>query len=198
MRVFVAGATGVLGRALLPQLTTAGHEVIGMARTPERAALKMENIARSPYGPVCLLRIAAFLSADAWHTQQSVLALKRGLLPIIGEGANYVSQIHAFAAAQAVLCALANPDAAQGETFHVSDDEPAPMRDIFPYVAKLLHAPAPRHVSPFIARTIVGACTVELLTASYRMSNAKINRALGFTPRFPSYRESWQEVLREL
>jgi nucleoside-diphosphate-sugar epimerase len=37
MRVLVAGATGVLGRQLLPLLTSVGHEVIGLARTPERA-----------------------------------------------------------------------------------------------------------------------------------------------------------------
>lgn len=38
MRVFVAGATGVIGRALLPQLRDAGHEVVGMTRSEERAS----------------------------------------------------------------------------------------------------------------------------------------------------------------
>jgi nucleoside-diphosphate-sugar epimerase len=38
MRVFVAGATGVIGRRLVPLLRNAGHEVIGMVRSPERAA----------------------------------------------------------------------------------------------------------------------------------------------------------------
>lgn len=38
MRVFVAGATGVIGRRLLPALRAAGHEPIGMTRSPERAA----------------------------------------------------------------------------------------------------------------------------------------------------------------
>jgi 2-alkyl-3-oxoalkanoate reductase len=33
MKVFVAGATGVLGRALLPQLVAGGHEVVGMTRS---------------------------------------------------------------------------------------------------------------------------------------------------------------------
>lgn len=33
MKVFVAGATGVIGRQLVPLLESAGHEVIGMART---------------------------------------------------------------------------------------------------------------------------------------------------------------------
>ncbi|MEX2107198.1 MAG: NAD(P)-dependent oxidoreductase [Solirubrobacterales bacterium] len=37
MRVFVAGATGAIGRPLVPQLVAAGHEVIGMTRREERA-----------------------------------------------------------------------------------------------------------------------------------------------------------------
>lgn len=36
MRVLVAGATGVVGRRLLPILTSAGHEVVGLARSPKR------------------------------------------------------------------------------------------------------------------------------------------------------------------
>ena len=35
MRVIVAGATGVLGRATMPQLRAAGHEVRGFARHPD-------------------------------------------------------------------------------------------------------------------------------------------------------------------
>ena len=38
MRVFVAGATGAIGRPLVPRLLAAGHEVAGMTRSPERAA----------------------------------------------------------------------------------------------------------------------------------------------------------------
>jgi nucleoside-diphosphate-sugar epimerase len=38
MRVFVAGATGVIGRVLVPMLREAGHEVVGMTRSDERAA----------------------------------------------------------------------------------------------------------------------------------------------------------------
>jgi 2-alkyl-3-oxoalkanoate reductase len=37
MRVFVAGATGAIGRPLIAQLREAGHEVVGTTRSPERA-----------------------------------------------------------------------------------------------------------------------------------------------------------------
>jgi 2-alkyl-3-oxoalkanoate reductase len=37
VRVFVAGATGAIGRPLIPKLLAAGHEVTGMTRAEERA-----------------------------------------------------------------------------------------------------------------------------------------------------------------
>jgi 2-alkyl-3-oxoalkanoate reductase len=37
MRVFVAGATGAIGRPLIPKLVAAGHDVTGMTRSEERA-----------------------------------------------------------------------------------------------------------------------------------------------------------------
>ncbi|GAB2681335.1 NAD-dependent epimerase/dehydratase family protein [Nocardia goodfellowii] len=39
MRIFLAGASGVLGTRLVPLLIAAGHEVAGMTRSPEKARL---------------------------------------------------------------------------------------------------------------------------------------------------------------
>src|SRR4051794_11782531 len=39
MKVFVAGATGVLGRLLVPQLVAQGHEVVGMTRSASKQDL---------------------------------------------------------------------------------------------------------------------------------------------------------------
>jgi 2-alkyl-3-oxoalkanoate reductase len=36
MKAFVAGATGVIGRELVPQLVARGHEVVGMTRTASK------------------------------------------------------------------------------------------------------------------------------------------------------------------
>jgi nucleoside-diphosphate-sugar epimerase len=42
MRVLVAGATGAIGRQLLPQLVEGGHQVVGMTRSPDKAPLIRE------------------------------------------------------------------------------------------------------------------------------------------------------------
>ena len=42
MKVFVAGATGALGRRLVPRLVAQGHDVTGMTRTPDKEAALRE------------------------------------------------------------------------------------------------------------------------------------------------------------
>jgi nucleoside-diphosphate-sugar epimerase len=42
MRVFVAGATGVIGKQLVPRLVAAGHEVQGMTRSESKQAMLRE------------------------------------------------------------------------------------------------------------------------------------------------------------
>ncbi len=42
MRVFVAGATGAIGKQLVPRLVAAGHEVVGMTRSESKRALLRE------------------------------------------------------------------------------------------------------------------------------------------------------------
>jgi len=68
MRVFVAGATGVIGRRLLPALSAAGHEPIAMTRSPEKAAaLKddgIEAVVCDAYDAPGLARAVADARAD--------------------------------------------------------------------------------------------------------------------------------------
>jgi nucleoside-diphosphate-sugar epimerase len=47
MRVFVAGATGAIGRQLVPRLVEAGHEVHGMTRSESKKAL-LDELAAVP------------------------------------------------------------------------------------------------------------------------------------------------------
>ncbi len=47
MKIFVAGATGVLGRALVPQLVARDHEVVGMTRSASKQDL-VRNLGARP------------------------------------------------------------------------------------------------------------------------------------------------------
>ncbi len=47
MKIFVAGATGVIGRRAVRELVAAGHDVTALARTPEKAEL-VESMGATP------------------------------------------------------------------------------------------------------------------------------------------------------
>ena len=42
MRIFVAGATGAVGRRLVPRLVRAGHSITGLTHTPSKAGFVRE------------------------------------------------------------------------------------------------------------------------------------------------------------
>jgi uncharacterized protein YbjT (DUF2867 family) len=69
VRVFVAGATGVIGIRLVPLLVAAGHEVAGMTRSPEKAeplrALGAEPIVCNVYDAEELSAVVVSFAPDA-------------------------------------------------------------------------------------------------------------------------------------
>ncbi len=69
MRVFVAGASGVLGRALLPALRAAGHQPIAMTRSPAKAealgAQGVETVVCDAYDAERFSRVVGDARADA-------------------------------------------------------------------------------------------------------------------------------------
>jgi nucleoside-diphosphate-sugar epimerase len=63
MRVFVAGATGAIGRQLVPRLVAAGHEVHGMTRSESKQAMLSELGAV----PVVATRLIPIRSPRRWR-----------------------------------------------------------------------------------------------------------------------------------
>jgi nucleoside-diphosphate-sugar epimerase len=61
MRVFVAGASGAIGRRLVPQLVAAGHGVVATTRTPDKA----DRLRRLGAEPVVLDGLDAIAVGDA-------------------------------------------------------------------------------------------------------------------------------------
>ena len=78
MKVFVAGATGVLGRRAVAQLVAVGHDVTGVARTPAKAAL-LRRLGATPV-TVDLFDPAALKDAVAGH--DAVLNLATHIPPM--------------------------------------------------------------------------------------------------------------------
>lgn len=65
MRVFVAGATGVLGRSAVTSLVAAGHDVTGAVRSPDKAAV-VTALGGRPF-QIDLFDAASVSSAVAGH-----------------------------------------------------------------------------------------------------------------------------------
>ncbi len=74
MRVFVAGATGVAGRRAVARLVAAGHQVTGIARSPEKASLLASLGARAV--EVSLFDVGALRDAIGGHDAVVNLATK--------------------------------------------------------------------------------------------------------------------------
>ncbi len=78
MRIFIAGSTGVLGRRLVECLTDSGHEVIGLVRDDDGAALVEERGGTARYGDVLDpdTLASAMTGADAVINAATALAVK--------------------------------------------------------------------------------------------------------------------------
>jgi nucleoside-diphosphate-sugar epimerase len=85
VRVAVTGATGVIGTAVVTELRRAGHDVVGLARTPEKAAVLRRHGATAVRtslmdhdGLVAMFRNADVVCSLATHVPVGLAALRPG------------------------------------------------------------------------------------------------------------------------
>jgi nucleoside-diphosphate-sugar epimerase len=303
MRVFVAGASGAIGSRLVPQLIDAGHQVIGTARSREKAA-GLKALGAEPLAVDLLDRAAvrkavleahpdaivheataltglkfgrnmdrAFAQTNRLRTEgtDSLLAaareagvdrvvaqsfasmrhardggmvkteddpldpaplrgardssaamryldeavtdfggivlryggfygaandglvepVRKRMFPIVGDGGGVFSWIHLDDAAAATVLALERDGPA---IYNIVDDDPAPVREWLPVLAEALGAKPPRRVPRWLARLVAGEAAVMIGTESRGASNAKAKRELGWTLRYPTWREGFAAV----
>ena len=111
--------------------------------------------------------------------------------PIVGDGDGCFSWIHLDDAAAATVTALEHEGPA---IYNIVDDEPAPVREWLPVLAKALGAEPPRRMPVRLARLLAGDVAVMMGTESRGASNAKAKRELGLTLRYPSWRQGFFAV----
>ncbi|MEJ3744313.1 NAD(P)-dependent oxidoreductase [Actinomycetes bacterium KLBMP 9797] len=113
--------------------------------------------------------------------------------PIIGGGGAMMSWVHITDAASATVAAI---ERGKPGIYHVADDEPAPVRDILPVLARSLGAKPPLRVPAWLVRLVAGQAPVHMMTQACGISSEKIKRELGWTPRYPSWRTGFAEGMR--
>jgi nucleoside-diphosphate-sugar epimerase len=111
--------------------------------------------------------------------------------PIVGDGGGVTSWIHLDDAAAATVLVLEHDGPA---IYNIVDDEPAPVREWLPVVVRSLGTKQPRRFPTWLARLFAGEAAVVMGTTARGASNAKAKRELGWTLRYPSWRQGFPEV----
>ncbi len=117
--------------------------------------------------------------------------VRKRQFPIVGDGGGVSSFIHLDDAAAATVLALDHDGPA---IYNIVDDEPAPVHEWLPVLANALGVKPPRHFPVWLARLFAGEAGVMLGTEARGASNAKGKRELGWTLRYPSWRQGFAEA----
>jgi nucleoside-diphosphate-sugar epimerase len=115
--------------------------------------------------------------------------LRKRQVPVIGGGTGVWSFIEITDAAAATLAAV---DHGAPGIYNVVDDDPAPVADWLPYLAKVAGAKPPLRVPAWLGRLLAGEFVVVQMTSSRGYSNEKARKELGWEPRYASWREGFR------
>ena len=192
-----AEATGVAHVVVQGHASMNGARTGGWVKTEDdplevlagtTAINRMESAVAAAGGAV--LRYGGFYGPGAHDDQVGLV--RRRLLPLIGDGAGHVSWVHVDDAASATVLAVEQKAAG---VFNIVDDEPAPVREWLPYLARCVGAKPPRRVPVWLARLVAGEMAVGVMTRGRGFSNAKAKRELGWVLRYPSWRQGFRDEL---
>ncbi len=114
--------------------------------------------------------------------------VRRRKFPLVGDGAGVWSFIHIADAAEATVAAVERGDRG---VYNIVDDDPAPVAEWLPGLAKILGAKKPMRVPRFVGRLFAGEAGVVMMTELRGASNAKAKRELGWRPAHPSWRQGF-------
>ena len=144
--------------------------------------------------PVVILRGAFFYAPTAYSTRAMLDAIKQRRLPIIGSGEQYWHWIYVDDMARA--CVLAAEHPAPGEIFNVADDWPFHAADGMNYMRGAVERARAVQNDGRCSPKCLGGSTAAFLAQSARYRTDKIKKMLGWSPKYPTYREGFAEIFR--
>ena len=119
---------------------------------------------------------------------EQTMAVRQRKFPLVGKGSGVWSFIHISDAAEATVAAVEH---GHRGVYNIVDDEPAPVSEWLPFLARTLGAKRPVHVPRFVGRLLTGEVGDVMMTGLRGASNAKAKRELGWTPAHSSWREGF-------
>ncbi|HXW71442.1 MAG TPA: NAD(P)-dependent oxidoreductase [Methylocella sp.] len=133
------------------------------------------------YGP------GTAINGDGWMVSD----LRRRRIPVVGDGGGVWSFIHVLDAARFTFAAVT-----RGERgiYNIVDDEPSPISEWLPELAKAVNARPPWWIPAWAARFMMGDAVV-LMTDIRGASNLKAKRVLEPNLKFPSWRVGFRTLL---
>ena len=188
-RVVYLSSTGVYPRGdgglTDEQVAAAPAAAHGAARLAAETAV-LEAAAARELGAVSL-RIAGIYGPG----RGVVARMRAGNYRIIGDGSGYVSRIYVHDLVSAIIAA-ATIEPLPHSLVNVADDEPCPSIDYARAVAARLSLPPP----PLVPVQDVPPMVAALVGSNRRVDNRRLIDDFGVRLRYPSWRDSLDELAR--
>ncbi len=161
-----------------------------LAQPPASAARTFAAMAHLDQAVTAAGGIALRYGGFYGEPDQMTAAVARRQYPLVGDGRGMMSFIALHDAAAATVLAL---EADGPAIYNVTDDEPAPTREWLPVLAAALGARPPRRVPEWVGRLVMGS-GLDMMMRARGAANAKAKKELGWTPRYPTWREGFRTI----
>ena len=153
---------------------------------------------------VTVLRLGHVYGRNVSTVEEFKSLIHLGAYRLAGPGDHLIPPVHVDDVAKALALAGEN-EAARGQAYNVNDDQPIPLREFSDLLAREIGRPPVKSapVSLFSASAALleflalftgnppffDRDTVRLMSNAHHGDTAKIKQELGWTPRYPSFRE---------
>ena len=139
-----------------------------------------------------VLRYGLFYGPGNPATDDMIARVRRRRLPRVRHDRGQLPYIHLDDAVTATVAALDR--GVPGGVYDIVDDQPASFSEMVEVMAEIANAPRPFTVPGWLPR-LVAPYMAKLLALQLPLSNAAAKRELGWSPRFPSYREGLRQTI---